>query len=163
MNKRRKFEIILPKRQLIMEAELLDDQAPETCDAVWKLLPIEEETYHTRRSAREIFIIIPPGDTIPAVENPKDVATLGEIHLYHFPANYRDAPLELVDRGIADYFHIGFFYGEAVPMGPMGRLVGSHFANIIANSHIFAREGEWIREQGKEKIILRKTEKAKYL
>jgi hypothetical protein len=73
------FELYFPKRDVLAVAELLEAQAPRTCQLLWDQLPIEEETYHTRRSGCELFIITPSWPELPGQENATMFAETGDI------------------------------------------------------------------------------------
>jgi hypothetical protein len=44
-------------------AEMLDDVVPKTCDAVWKILPVEGMSIHANWASREIMLHL-AGDKI---------------------------------------------------------------------------------------------------
>ena len=50
----RKITITLGKAKAT--AELLDEEAPKTCDLVWNMSPIEGKTGHTIESGKEVFM-----------------------------------------------------------------------------------------------------------
>ena len=39
-------------------AEMLDDEAPRTCELVWNMLPIEHDLIHGRYSGMEAFVLL---------------------------------------------------------------------------------------------------------
>ena len=41
-----------------MVAEMLDDEAPRTCQLVWDLLPVEHDLIHGRYSGMEAFVLL---------------------------------------------------------------------------------------------------------
>ena len=47
-------------------AELLDDEAPATCDLVWDLLPVEHDLFHGRWSGTEVFVVLDEAPEAPA-------------------------------------------------------------------------------------------------
>jgi len=72
----RKIAITLGKAKA--KAELLDEDAPKTCDLVWNMLPIEGKTGHTIESGKEVFMnldrkvkLVPENQTIHEI--PGDV------------------------------------------------------------------------------------------
>ena len=56
----RKIEIVLEEREIRAVAEMLDDEAPKTCQAVWDALPQTGPTYHAKWANNEIYILTPP-------------------------------------------------------------------------------------------------------
>ena len=49
----RKIEIVLEERGIRAVAEMLDDEAPKTCRAVWDALPQTGPTYHAKWANNE--------------------------------------------------------------------------------------------------------------
>ena len=39
-------------------ADLLDDEAPETCELIWTLLPVEAKAIHGMYSGAEVFAML---------------------------------------------------------------------------------------------------------
>ncbi|MDR7419837.1 MAG: DUF3830 family protein [Armatimonadota bacterium] len=46
-------------------AEMLDDEAPRTCELVWNRLPLEHELLHGRYSGMEVFMVLEPPEPAP--------------------------------------------------------------------------------------------------
>src|SRR5207302_9881865 len=67
----KRMEIRLDKRGISCVAELLEEDAPQTCDIVWNALPLEGDVYHAKYASNEIYCLLPPirGDA-PGLENP---------------------------------------------------------------------------------------------
>src|SRR5579875_2286293 len=67
------------------EADLLEDQAPRTCQLVWDLLPIEDRTVHVKWSGNgwrtwgDYPLDVPEG---PGLENPAGHLRAGDILYY---------------------------------------------------------------------------------
>ena len=61
---RRKIRLSFPASQESVLAEMLDDEAPEVCQYVWGLLPLEGKAIHGMYSGLEVFQLI---------DNPKPV------------------------------------------------------------------------------------------
>jgi hypothetical protein len=154
----RALEIVFPRRCATFQARLLEGLAPRTCQLLWDHLPIEEETYHTRRSGCELFIITPSWPELPGQENATMFAETGDIFFY-FQPGYPDAPLHLKERGLRDYVHLGFFYGrDSQPTGPFGPMAGNRFAVFRENLSGFAAVAQKTRQEGYETLILRRGE-----
>jgi hypothetical protein len=65
MGNSRKISIQLGDEKAI--AVLLDDKAPETCEAIWNTLPYETEAHHSRICNHEIIFAMP---VVVDMENP---------------------------------------------------------------------------------------------
>jgi len=59
-------------------AELLDDEAPRTCELVWSRLPLEYDLAHGRYSGMEVFVVIDNPQQAPD-ENRTQLPLPGEI------------------------------------------------------------------------------------
>ena len=55
----RYLEIILEKRKVRCVARLLDEEAPRTCEAVWRALPQGGDVFHAKYASNEIFTLVP--------------------------------------------------------------------------------------------------------
>jgi hypothetical protein len=102
------------------EAELHDDQAPESVKAVRELLPLESELMHVRWSGIATWINI---DEIDLPEIPRENHTVypsrGDLLLY---PGYRNEQEILVPCGPTCF------------KSPAGELAGNHFATIDATA-----------------------------
>lgn len=102
------------------EAELHDDQAPESVKAVQELLPLESELMHVRWSGIATWINI---DEIDLPEIPRENHTVypsrGDLLLY---PGYRNEQEILVPCGPTCF------------KSPAGELAGNHFATIDATA-----------------------------
>jgi len=153
----RQFELFFPNRDVLATAELLEDLAPRTCQLFWEQLPLAEETYHTRRSGCELFVITPPWPALPGAENASLFCEAGDIFWFYFLPGYPDAPLHLKSRGLRDYVHLGFFYGRnSQPTGPYGPIAGNRFAVFRDNLEGFAAVAQKTRQEGYETLVLRR-------
>lgn len=56
----RRIEILLESRGVRAVAELLDEEAPKTCEAVWQGLPQSGPIWHAKFANNEIFILTRP-------------------------------------------------------------------------------------------------------
>ena len=103
-------------------AEMLDDEAPRTCELVWDLLPVEHELIHGRYSGREAFVLLDDAQPAP-VEKRTQLPLPGEIL-------YWSDPGAAVTSDGAPVAEILFAFGRGVTLrGPEG--VPS-FANLFA-------------------------------
>jgi len=66
-------------------AELLDDEAPNTCELVWNLLPIETKVIHGMYSGAEVFAMLDNPKPAPQ-ENMVQLPLPGEV-LYFYDAS----------------------------------------------------------------------------
>jgi Protein of unknown function (DUF3830) len=66
-------------------AELLDDEAPNTCELVWNLLPIETKVIHGMYSGAEVFAMVDNPKPAPQ-ENMVQLPLPGELLYFYDPS-----------------------------------------------------------------------------
>lgn len=67
----RHMKITLAERGVSCVAELLDKDAPRTCDAVWNALPQGDAVQHAKYARNEVYTMVPRfAETEPGQENP---------------------------------------------------------------------------------------------
>lgn len=81
----RYIDITLTKRGVACTAQLLDDIAPLTCDAVWDALPLENGVYHAKYARNEIYTLVDSfAEVEPTLENPTITPIPGDIMYFTF-------------------------------------------------------------------------------
>ncbi len=124
----RQIRLSFPGPGIDCVATLLDDVAPETCNAVWNTLPVQGDTVHGRWSGPEIFIETP---SLPDIDQENGIhkPLPGDLCYWMCPAGkYATSP----DRAV----EILLAYDAGVALGgPEGLPV---FANRFATL-----EGDW--------------------
>ncbi len=132
-------------------ATLLEDKAPKTCEAVWDALPLENKIQHAMYSGEGIFFFTPT-IKFEELENPMVMGLLpGDIafnthwnHKLHLPPT--SIPQEIV-----------IIYGGCLPQDHCGWIPCNYFAKIVeGNLSELKNIGKRIREQGMEKVTVRK-------
>lgn len=109
-------------------AEMLDEEAPKTCQMVWERLPFEQDLIHGRYSGMELFVLLDHPHPAPA-ENQTQLPLPGEI-LYWY------ADDTSVTGGGKPVAEICIIYGRGVTLrGPEG---------MPSHGNLFARiPGDW--------------------
>ena len=83
----RYIEVTLTKRGVSCVAELLDDLAPKTCEAVWQALPQEGDAFHAKFANNEVYTLVPPfASEDIGLENPTILPIPGDLLYFFFPA-----------------------------------------------------------------------------
>jgi hypothetical protein len=119
-------------------ADLLEEQAPETCQAFWDLLPIQQRLGHAKFSGHVIYIF--PGINLERMENSRCVGVLpGEILFNPHVTNRPPHPKEVM-----------IVYGPALIRDAFGYAPSNLFARITENVGEIAKIGRRIDEQGRE-------------
>jgi hypothetical protein len=95
----------IPEHDVTATADLLEAEAPHTCNLIWDRLPLEGQLVHGMYSGPELFIVL-PGFPAVAVENQVQRALPGDVGYWHneggIHASAPDEVAELVlvyDRG----------------------------------------------------------------
>jgi hypothetical protein len=153
---RRHIRLTFVNSGVSVVAEMLDDEAPRTCELVWSLLPLEHDLYHGRFSGMETFVVLDEAHEAPP-EQRCSLPLPGEI-LY-----WRDEGTAVTSSG-APVAEIVLAFGRAVRLGgPEG--VPS-FANLFARIPgdwkydwtDFAAECNRVRTEGLKRIRIERVE-----
>jgi hypothetical protein len=83
--KRRQIRLSYVQSGESVIAEMLDDEAPEVCEFIWSILPVEKKVLHGMYSGAEIFAMIDDPVAQPA-QNMVQLPLPGEI-LYFYDAS----------------------------------------------------------------------------
>ena len=119
------------------KARLEDRDAPKTCAAIRKLLPLRSKLVHCRWSGESTWI--PMGE--------KRLGVDFENHTSH------PAPGQmLVYPGGFSEMEILFPYGSTMFASKMGRLAGNHFATIYEGNDQLAALGHLVVQKGAQDI-----------
>ncbi|HWB52982.1 MAG TPA: DUF3830 family protein [Tepidisphaeraceae bacterium] len=79
---RRKVRLTFVEIKLSVEAEMLDDEAPNVCKMVWDLLPVQGKTLHGMYSGAEVFVMMDKGYPHPQ-ENLCQLPLPGEVLFFY--------------------------------------------------------------------------------
>ena len=158
------MEIILEKRNVRCVARLLDDEAPRTCEAVWKALPLEGQVYHAKYASNEIYTLVSTfADEKPGRENRTLVPTGGDILYFYLPPGtkvpHESRSLDVDAQGIID---LAVFYDRNnLLLSPSeGPTPGNHFAVIVKNQEEMRQAGHDVWREGfaGERLVYRRLE-----
>ena len=92
---------------------MLEDQAPKTCEAVWRALPQGGQAYHAKFAGNEVYTLVPAfADPEPGLENPTIMPIPGDLMYFYFPpgeVKFADVD-DFADKvGVID---LAVFYGR---------------------------------------------------
>ena len=157
----REIEVIFEKREVRCVAQLLDDLAPKTCEAVWKALPQEGNAFHAKYASNEVYTLVPPfAEEEPGLENPTLVPIPGDLLYFFIPPGVVMIPemRKVADRtGVVD---LAIFYGrDNLLFSPsVGLVPGTRFATITKNFNAVAKACDNIWREGfaGERLIFRR-------
>ena len=132
----RYIEIALTKRDVTCVAQLLDDLAPKTCEAVWQALPQQADAFHAKYANNEVYTLVPSfPDNELGLENPTILPIPGDVMYFYFAPGVVKLPhvRQIADQqGLVD---LALFYGrDNFLFSPtIGPVPGNRFATITEN------------------------------
>lgn len=132
----RLLRITLTKRGVSCLAELLEKDAPRTCDAVWAALPQAGDAQHAKYARNEVYTMVPRfTDTEIGLENPTVTPIPGDVVLFSFSGGMLDQGFK-EDQGVAalpGVIDLAIFYGRnnLLLNGDVGWVPGNVYATIV--------------------------------
>jgi hypothetical protein len=135
-------------------ADLLDEDAPSTCDAIWDLLPLRLPAVHDIWSGHEVLAHLDPKVNLV----PENVLTYipmpGDIFYYYRPPHYfRGAPYGRVESA-----ELGIIYDrDTRPQGPRGPQAVNLFATVSSGLEALARACEQMIYRGQQELLIEKV------
>ncbi|MGE5541542.1 MAG: DUF3830 family protein [Bacillota bacterium] len=133
-------------------ATLLEDKAPETCNAVWEHTPIVSQALHTRWCGREVNWAVDLGRRPPS-ENQTISSSVGNVVYWReWEGRYPSTGAEA----------LGLYYGAELIRDHRGHQPVNVFAQVDTSSWDALQEvGQRVWRQGAEKVtVTRVTEDA---
>ena len=132
----RRLKLTFVKERVSAFADLLDDDASMTCQAVWKALPIRTKAIHDIWSGPQLLMNLNPMIKLPAENLLTYIPAAGDIFYYYRPRHYfRGAPY-----GLAEATEIGITYDrDSRPQGPRGPKAVNLFATLSEGKVAFTK------------------------
>ncbi|MDS1271777.1 DUF3830 family protein [Lipingzhangella sp. LS1_29] len=130
------MRITLEQRGVSCLAELLDKDAPRTCQAVWEALPQGGDAYHAKYARNEVYTMVPPfADPEVGQENPTVTPIPGDVVYFSFPEGMLDRGFK-EEKGIdtlPGVIDLAIFYGRnnLLLNGDVGWVPGNVYATIV--------------------------------
>ena len=151
----RQIRISFPDGGASAVADLLEDDCPNTCDALWNLLPLRLTAVHDIWSGHQVLahldtsVVLPPENVLTYIPVP------GDIFYYYRPPNYfRGAPYGRVESA-----EIGIVYDrDTRPQGPRGPQAVNLFANIPSGLESFASACEAMIYRGQNVLLIERVD-----
>lgn len=132
----RHLTIALPKRGVSCVAELLDKDAPRTCEAVWQALPLGGDIYHAKYARNEVYTMVERfADEQLGQENPTVTPIPGDLVYFDFPGGMLDRKFK-EEKGIdalPGVVDLALFYGRnnLLLNGDVGWVPGNVYATVV--------------------------------
>jgi hypothetical protein len=133
----------LEKRGVSCVAELLDKDAPRTCEAVWQSLPHTGPVHHAKYARNEIYTMVPRfASTEPGQENPTVTPIPGDLVYFSFDSGMldRDFKEEKDIHELPGVIDLAIFYGRnnLLLNGDVGWVPGNVYGTIVEGLAPFA-------------------------
>lgn len=142
----------------MMTAELLEEDAPKTCKAVWDRLPLEGQAMPSITSGSEVFLTLGPSLGIP-FENQTIYPIPGDLVFYLQPRSYVDGEVKGHERHRET---IAIVYGRDVQMyGPVVPLSLNLFATAVDGLAEFSAEVAKMKREGFGRLSISKAASGK--
>lgn len=160
----RYIEISLEKRNVSCVARLLNEEAPKTCEVVWRALSLAGNVYHAKYASNEIYILVSLfAEEEPGPENRTIAPAKGDVMYFYIHPGFR-LPREAQElggagRGVVD---LAVFYDRNnLLLSPSeGFTPGNVFATIVKNLEAITAAGHSVWREGfiGERMIYRRLE-----
>lgn len=139
----RYLSITLEKRGVSCVAELLDKDAPRTCEAVWQSLPQAGPVHHAKYARNEIYTMVPRfAEREPGQENPTVTPIPGDLVYFSFDSGMLDREFkeEKDIEALPGVIDLAIFYGRnnLLLNGDVGWVPGNVYGSIVENLGAFA-------------------------
>ena len=151
----KQIRISLPDEGVSAVADLLEEDCPNTCEAIWNLLPLRIKVVHDIWSGHLVLahldtsIVLQPENVLTYIPVP------GDIFYYYRPPHYfRGAPFGRVESA-----ELGIVYDrDTRPQGPRGPEAVNLFANISCGLEEFAKACEDMIYRGQKDLMIEKAD-----
>jgi hypothetical protein len=138
-------------------ADLIDDDAPNTSDVIWNMLPLRINAIHDIWSGHLVLahldssLVLEPENVLTFIPMP------GDIFYYYRPPHYfRGAPYGRVESA-----ELGVVYDrDTRPQGPRGPEAVNLFAHITSGLESFARASAGMIISGHKVLVIERLEEA---
>jgi hypothetical protein len=139
----RLMRITLARRGVSCIAELLDKEAPRTCDAVWAALPRSGDAQHAKYARNEVYTMVPRFGPEVGMENPTVTPIPGDVVYFEFSGGMLDQAFKAdqsIDElpGVVD---LAIFYGRnnLLINGDVGWVPGNVYATVVDGLDVMAQ------------------------
>ena len=139
----RYLSITLAKREVTCVAELLDKDAPRTCEAVWNALPLEGPAQHAKYARNEVYAMVPRFTEVAVgLENPTVTPIPGDVVFFDFSGGmlHRSFKEDVGVAGLPGVIDLAIFYGRnnLLLNGDVGWVPGNVYGTIVAGLEAMA-------------------------
>jgi Protein of unknown function (DUF3830) len=163
----RRLTITLERRGVSCTAELLEKDAPRTCEAVWQALPLGGDAYHAKYARNEVYTMVERfAADEPGLENPTVTPIPGDVVYFSFSGGMLDRAFK-EEKGIAalpGVIDLAIFYGRnnLLLNGDVGWVPGNVYATITEGLDRMAEacNDVWRSGGAGERLVYRRLDEA---
>jgi hypothetical protein len=151
----RQIEIAFPGRGVVGLVELLDDEAPRTCQAIWDALPQSGLGSHAMFSGHCGALFL-DDDTIGAAIGPENATTniqTGDVMFTHYDAGERHGHL----NALSEIYWAYDRYVRPVVPGRHDSAVANVFGRVVGDPAAFHDMSRRLASQGYMRIEIRRA------
>ncbi|WP_221635500.1 DUF3830 family protein [Actinomadura hallensis] len=128
--------ITLERRGVSCVAELLEKDAPRTCEAVWNALPLGGDAYHAKYARNEVYTMVENFcEEEIGLENPTVTPIPGDVVFFSFSGGMLDRRFkeEKNIHTLPGVIDLAIFYGRnnLLLNGDVGWVPGNVYATIV--------------------------------
>lgn len=128
--------ITLERRGVSCVAELLEKDAPRTCEAVWNALPLGGDAYHAKYARNEVYTMVENFcEEEIGLENPIVTPIPGDVVFFSFSGGMLDRRFkeEKNIHTLPGVIDLAIFYGRnnLLLNGDVGWVPGNVYATIV--------------------------------
>jgi hypothetical protein len=130
------MRISLERRGVSCVAQLLDKDAPRTCEAVWRSLPHAGDAYHAKYARNEVYTMVERFIDEPiGLENPTVTPIPGDVVFFDFHGGMLDRAFK-EEKGLdalPGVIDLAIFYGRnnILLNGDVGWVPGNVYGAIV--------------------------------
>ena len=152
----REIEVVIPERDVVAVARLLDDEAPRTAQAVWDALPQGGEIFHAKYARNELYTFVAPfAPASIGLEHPTVTPIPGDLVYFEFGAGMLPATTygyteDEAAAGADSVIDLAVFYGRnnLLLNGDIGWVPGNVFGTVTEGLDDLAAAGNALWREG---------------
>jgi hypothetical protein len=147
----RKIRLTFLNEGVSVIAEMLEKEAPSTCEAIWNALPVSGESHHAIYSGSEAVLILPEMVRIEPENATADVSTGDVGYAWFLPGSSAT-----VEREFSEI--CWFYHWDARPSMWEGPAPVSIFARILGDADPFYAVCRRMRREGVKPLSIERVE-----
>jgi hypothetical protein len=149
---RREIVLTFVHERISAQVLLLDAQAPRTCDAIWRALPVSGEALHAAYSGTEVALLVDPSIEV-GEENSTMCIQTGDVMFTHYRPGVRHGHRE-AGSGV----HWAYDrYVRPITPGRWVPAVSNVFGQILGDAAAFYDACRRMRREGAKEVAIHRA------